>query len=216
MLRERVEAVRIPSGELSLEGVLHVPGRTPAPGVVVCHPHPLYGGDMTNGVVAGLCRALAGDGIAALRFNFRGVGASEGSYDGGRGERDDAIAAMEWLRARPQIDATRLGLAGYSFGAIVACAAAAAVRWLKALTLISPPVAGAELAIPRDVPVLVVAGDADQFAPLAALRSALAPWPEARLEVIAGADHFWWEDSAQLFATTCGFLREALTASEAG
>lgn len=213
---ERVQAVRFLSGDLTLEGLLHLPQRTPAPGIVVCHPHPLYGGDMTNGVVAGLCRALVEDGIAALRFNFRGVGASEGSYDSGRGERADAVAGVEWLRARPEIDGERIGLAGYSFGAIVACAAAASVGPLRALVLISPPMVGGELTIPEGVPVLVVVGDADAFAPLAAVRDALTGRPDARLKVIAGADHFWWEGSARLFEAARSFLKETLASPEPG
>jgi alpha/beta superfamily hydrolase len=212
--RDRVVAVRVPSGSLTLEGVLHLPARVPAPGVVVCHPHPLYGGDMDHGVVAGLCRALA-DGLVALRFNFRGVGASEGAYDGGRGERDDAIAALEYLRARPEVDPARLGLAGYSFGAMVASGAAAAAG-VKALVLVSPPVGGSGLTIPPGVPALVVVGDADQLAPLAALRTAVAGQELTRLEIVAGADHFWWDGSERLFAVARAFLSEALATQADG
>jgi alpha/beta superfamily hydrolase len=210
-----VQHVRIPSGNLTLEGALHLPERTPAPGVVVCHPHPLYGGDMMNGVVVGLCRTLADSGFVALRFNFRGVGASEGAYDGGRGERDDVAAATEWLRARREVERGRVALAGYSFGAMVACAAAS-ITSVKALVLISPPVAGTELTIPAGVPILVVAGDADQFAPVAALRAAIANQSNARLEIVAGADHFWWDVSERLFVAVRTFLQEALRAPAQG
>lgn len=211
MSADRVESVRIPSGNLTLEGRLHLPDRTPAPGIVVCHPHPLYGGDMMNGVVVGLCRTLADGGLVALRFNFRGVGASEGTYDSGRGERDDVAAAMEWLRARSEVEHGRVALAGYSFGAMVACEAASLAS-PEALVLVSPPLTGTELPIPAGVPVLVVTGDADQFVPVVALRAAIANQRSARLEVVAGADHFWWDGSERLFAAVRTFLQEALRA----
>lgn len=211
----RTEAARFASGSLALEGALHLPERLPAPAVVVCHPHPLYGGDMANSVVLGVCRAAVEEGCVALRFNFRGVGDSEGTYDGGRGERDDAVAAMEWLRSRPEVDPLRLCLAGYSFGALVACAAAPAFLSLAALILISPPVTGERLSIPADTPTLVVAGDADEFAPAGALRDALPRHARTRVEWIEGADHFWWDGADRLFATVRAFLRETL-ASLAG
>ncbi|HXF51276.1 MAG TPA: CocE/NonD family hydrolase [Dehalococcoidia bacterium] len=208
--------MRIPSGSLSLEGVLHLPEWTPGPAVVVCHPHPLYGGDMHNGVVLGVCRTAVEEGCVALRFNFRGVGGSEGTYDGGRGERDDAIAAVEWLRSRPEADLSRVCLAGYSFGALVACAAAACVPSLAALVLISPPAAAGDLSIPADTPTLVIAGDADQFAPADALRAAVCGDSRTRLELIEGADHFWWDGAERLFAAVRAFLRETLALRDAG
>ncbi|HWP99559.1 MAG TPA: CocE/NonD family hydrolase [Vicinamibacterales bacterium] len=135
-MSERPE--RIPSADLELEGRLHLPdGAGPFAGVVVCHPHPQYGGDMRNNVVMTVCAALTAGGFAALRFNFRGVGRSGGAFDGGRGEGLDAAAAVSHLAALPTIDATRMGLAGYSFGALAALAAADAR--LRALALIAPP-----------------------------------------------------------------------------
>src|SRR6266540_978811 len=113
-------AVTFPSGELSLEGLLHLPEQTPAPGIVVCHPHPMYGGDMHNNVVDAICDTAVAEGIAALRFNFRGAGASEGRYDNGVGEQDDVRAALTYLRGLPEVDSARVALAGYSFGAAVA------------------------------------------------------------------------------------------------
>ncbi|MFQ5880446.1 MAG: alpha/beta hydrolase, partial [Dehalococcoidia bacterium] len=82
------ERLAFACGELSLEGVLHRPEASPLAAVVVCHPHPLYGGDMDNQVVVSICRELAATGLTALRFNFRGVGASQGSFGGGVGEQE--------------------------------------------------------------------------------------------------------------------------------
>src|SRR5438094_10611387 len=102
------------SQQLTLEARLAVPA-SPGGGVVICHPHPLYGGDMDNPVVVRVQQVCADLGLATLRFNFRGVGGSSGTHGGGGAEQDDARAALDALSkatgARP------LGIAGYSFGA---------------------------------------------------------------------------------------------------
>ena len=97
MVQTTTSHLTFQSGDLSLEGVLHLPAVTPAPGVVVCHPHPQYGGDMENNVVVAACDWLADRACAALRFNFRGVGESDGAFDQGAGERDDVRAALAHL-----------------------------------------------------------------------------------------------------------------------
>ena len=116
----RTQNVRLVSGNLTLEGVLHLPASSPSPAVAVCHPHPLQGGNMHNNVVVAICGAAAERGIAALRFNFRGVGGSEGSFGDGVGERADADAALAHLRQLPEVEQHRVGIVGYSFGAAVA------------------------------------------------------------------------------------------------
>lgn len=180
--------VRIASGGLSLAGVLHLPQTTPAPGVVVCHPHPQYGGDMHNNVVLVACETLAGRGCAALRFDFRGAGASEGSFDNGRGERDDVSAAIVHLSSAPEVDAKRVGLMGYSFGAMMAAEAASGD--LRALALVSPPVAHADLRVAWGCPAFIVGGDRDAIAPADRL-GVVADAPGVELLIVEGADHFW-------------------------
>lgn len=106
--------VSFPSGDITLEGQLHLPDTIPASGIVVCHPHPQYGGDMQNNVVEALCETAAANGVGALRFNFRGTGRSEGRYDNGIGEQEDVRAALAYLRDVPEVDAARVALAGYS------------------------------------------------------------------------------------------------------
>lgn len=183
-----VRTVSFRSGALSLEAAVHLPATTPAPGVVVCHPHPQYGGDMDNNVVVAACEALAGQGFAALRFNFRGVGASEGEFDEGRGERHDAVAALAHLASLPEVDAKRVGLAGYSFGAIVAAEAASGD--LRGLALVSPPVAMADLRIAWGCPALLLGGDEDALVPLERL-AIVAEAPGVEVQVFEGADHTW-------------------------
>ena len=120
----------IPSGDITLEGALLTPdGDGPFAVVVVCHPHPQRGGDMHNNVVAAAVSGLLERGIAAIRFNFRGVGGSGGAHTGGEGEQNDVRAVLAHTAALPDIDADRVGLAGYSFGAgIVAAGARPAMR----------------------------------------------------------------------------------------
>ena len=189
MTQVAMRSIMFPSGDLSLEGVLHLPDSTPAPGVVVCHPHPLYGGDMDNNVVVAACQALAGHGIAALRFNFRGAGQSEGAFDEGRGERDDVGAALAHLAALPEIDAKRVGLAGYSFGALVAAEAASGA--LRGLALVSPPVAFSDLRVAWGCPALLLAGGMDSLAPADRLH-VIGEAPGVEVRVFEGADHSWW------------------------
>jgi uncharacterized protein len=106
----------IPVAHGGLEGVLREPA-APVAAVVVCHPHPLGGGTMNNNVVYRAAKALVEGGLATLRFNFRGVGASTGRYDEGVGEEDDARDALAFLRARhPTLP---IWMAGFSFGARV-------------------------------------------------------------------------------------------------
>ncbi len=99
------------SGDLTLEGLIANPGGN-APAAVVCHPHPMYGGSMYNNVVDAILAAMWQTGYATLRFNFRGVGASEGEHDGGPGEVDDAIAATAFMLAQPGVCNTGRGDGG--------------------------------------------------------------------------------------------------------
>lgn len=182
-------ALRFASGELSLEGVLHLPAETPAPGIVVCHPHPQHGGDMENNVVVAACDWLADGGYAALRFNFRGAGASTGAFDQGTGEQGDVRAALAYLSVQAEVDGARMAVAGYSFGAMVA--AEVASRDLRALALISPPLAVADLRVGWGCPALVLGGDRDDVAPADRLK-VLADQSNTEVEIVAGGDHSWW------------------------
>lgn len=114
--------VEFKSDSLTLEGVLATPdGAGPFPAVIVCHPHPLYGGSMDNNVVDGLCAGLARQSLASLKFNFRGVGGSQGSFAHGAGEQRDVSAALAYITTVHEIDTGRIGLAGYSAGAASPC-----------------------------------------------------------------------------------------------
>ncbi|MDO8433475.1 MAG: CocE/NonD family hydrolase [Candidatus Binatus sp.] len=185
--------VTFKSGDLLLEGGLANPGGG-APAAVVCHPHPMYGGSMHNNVVDAILAALRELGYATLRFNFRGVGGSEGEYDGGPGEVDDAKAAMEFLLAQPGVSREGATLAGYSFGAMVAMTAGYESGDVARIVTVALPTAMADARVPADAikPMLLISGDRDSHSPLDSLKAVAAKiGAAATLEVVAGADHFF-------------------------
>jgi alpha/beta superfamily hydrolase len=153
---------------------------------VLCHPHPLYGGNMHDGVLDCVAGTLLRAGVGCLRFNFRGVGASSGSHDGGAGEVDDLLAAIAWVRANERVD--HLWLGGYSFGAFVAWESLARDANPERVLLVAPPVG--RMPFTDRSPgcrVDAFAGDQDEFVDLAALTA----WQGVDAHVIAGADHFF-------------------------
>jgi uncharacterized protein len=189
MIAERPTTVR--AGAETLEARLAVPPGARV-GVVISHPHPLYGGDMDNPVIDRIVEVCTDRGLATLRFNFRGVGASTGRHDEGRGERDDVRASLAHLETVLGAGA-RLALAGYSFGAAIAGAVAATVP-VAGLALVAPPMRVADLDLPRGVggPIVIVAGAEDQYCPAPALETLRTMLPEATVIVIEGADHFFF------------------------
>jgi alpha/beta superfamily hydrolase len=188
--------VSIPGPEV-LEGRF-APGSL-GPGVIITHPHPLFGGSMDNNVVRTAARAFGARSWATLRFNFRGVGESAGTYGEGLAEMADVAAALEFLKARTPGPCY---VVGYSFGAFVA--ARAMLNGLEAAgaILISPPIAFMDLAFLPRVPGLglIIAGDRDELCPLADLRELLAKGQApVQLAVIAQADHFFGGREEELF-----------------
>jgi len=206
--------VSIPAGDITLEGVWHLPeGAGPFPAVVMCHPHPLYGGDMNNNIVYHVCQALAGKNIAALRFNFRGVGSSGGRDGAGSGERDDLKAALDFAAASAYVNPARLGLAGYSFGAGVAAAVAVADGRVRRLALVSPYAADdiwQKLQTYAN-PLFITSGADDDVIPAARLRQLTAGLADnIKTAIVPGADHFWESRIAQLTAAVADFLAASL------
>lgn len=184
------EKIQFQSGGLSIEGLI---SQSQGPrGVVITHPHSLYGGDMYNPVVASIGQVYQRRGISTLRFNFRGVGSSQGSFADGIGEQQDVLAAVHWLKEK---GLDHIDLAGYSFGAWVNAHIDHGAADIETLVMVSPPVAfmafDAGLTLPRLG--LVVSGSQDEIAPPDQIRSLLPGWnPNAVFEEIQDADHFYF------------------------
>lgn len=190
-------------GSVALEARVSIPGGARA-GVVLCHPHPLYGGDMESHVVIQAARACAARNVATLRFNFRGVGASTGRHDEGRGEQDDVRAALAELRRRLPAGAP-VALAGYSFGAAVAAAVVADTP-IEGLALIAPPLRIMPLMPPAvSGPFLIVVGAEDQYCPPESLQTIRDAQSRLTLTVIDGADHFFFGAQDALGAAVEGW-----------
>ena len=211
-----------------LEGQLDLPDGGDAAAshaVVICHPHPLYGGEMTNAVVMAISAAVVGRGLTALRFNFRGAGRSTGAYADGIGEADDVEAALAWLalgtfagspgdEARPGV---RVALAGYSFGGGVALTAASRRQDVAALALVSPAInenAGDTLNA-MTMPKFIATGEADNFATVERVRGlASSMGGSTELYISPQADHFWWGEEAALGNRVADFIASAFARGE--
>jgi uncharacterized protein len=207
------EHVTFPCGKLKLEGVFFgTEPKEPLPAVVICHPHPLYGGSMNNNVTHAIAGVLAAVKVNAFLFNFRGVGASDGSYGGGIQEQQDVKAALDWLQKRPDVDPARLGLSGYSFGAGVVFPVACGDERVRGVALVSPYFEDAQESLLRNCakPKLIIGGSEDQvvLADVVLQYGREAAEPK-QVEIIKGPDHFWngYEDRmAELVAGFFGGL----------
>lgn len=188
------------------------PGTAPKAFLVVCHPHPLHGGTMTNKVVTTLARTAHALGVPSLRFNFRGVGASEGAFDEGRGETLDALTAVSSGRQRwPDAE---LWLAGFSFGGVVALRASTTrgVGVVSRLVTVAPALGRnfgsvREISVPS-CPWLVVQGDADEVID----GDLVIDWagqiePAPQLAVMPGVGHYFHGHLPALQETVTGFFR---------
>ena len=176
----------------ALEALRDLPTASPARGVaLVCHPHPLFGGTMDNKVVQTLARACVQCGWEAVRFNFRGVGASAGTYDEGRGEADDLRAVL--AHCAP---AGPLLLAGFSFGSYVICQVASAIASSRAIEkIVLVGAAASRFALPALPPELherslVVHGEADDTVPLASVMDWARP-QVLPVTVVPAGSHFF-------------------------
>ena len=187
---EEALTIRVPDGP-ALAARL-APVANPRGGFVVCHPHPLYGGDMDNPVVIRAAEVAQATGYTTLRFNFRGAGASEGTHDKGRGEQEDVRAAMTALATHLPAGG-QVGVIGYSFGAAMAARAARPAVPQAPLVLIAPPLGMSDFDFLQTSPgrLLLLAGTADSYCPVEALHR-LAAITSAEERIVEGADHFFF------------------------
>jgi hypothetical protein len=185
--------IEFPCQNLTLEGVFALPaGPGPLGLVVVCHPHPLYGGNMYNRVVHAICRKAGEKGLAWLKFNFRGVGNSDGHFGGGLGEKEDVQAAISFAVKQAKIDQGKIGICGYSFGSMVAFSVAVEDQRIKAVAGISPFVQPADLLDHYPKPKLFLSGTNDEFIDAQSLSRLVERLPEPKeLAIYPGVNHFW-------------------------
>jgi alpha/beta superfamily hydrolase len=203
-------AIAAPAGKL--QSLLEFPRQSePVGSVVVCHPHPLHGGTMDNKVAHTLSRAFLNCGFQSLRFNFRGVGQSEGEFDHGEGEVDDVVAVSTWLRRRsPELP---LWLAGFSFGAAMAVRAALHLD-PAGMVSIAPATSRFADSLPLQpcCPWLIVQGDEDELVPVdetVAWVNTLDPGPE--LLVFRQTEHFFHGKLVRLREAVGEFVRRTMS-----
>ena len=192
-----------------LEALLEEPDLIDADAfAIVCHPHPLHHGTMSNKVVHTVVRAVNLTGRPAVRFNFRGVGKSAGQYDNGEGETEDLLAVIDWGRQR--WPGARLWLAGFSFGSYVALRAAQGAKPDR-LVLVAPPVTRFDIfeQSSRHCPWLVIQGENDELVDSKAVASwARQQSPQITLRLMADTDHFFHGRLRTLRETVVEFLSE--------
>ena len=191
----------------ALQAIVDIPVDADASHVaVVCHPHPVYGGTMTNKVVHMLAKSFNERGAPAVRFNYRGVGASAGSYDEGNGETDDTLAVLDWAARR--WPGAQLWLGGFSFGGAIAIRAAVA-RDVRRLVTVAPAIQRVSVEssrLPR-CPWLLVQGDRDELVDAAEIQRWVASLtaPPA-VALLPGVDHFFHSRLNELRAVVLDWL----------
>jgi alpha/beta superfamily hydrolase len=203
--------LRIDGRSVTLEAILRVPrgGGVPRGAAVVCHPHPQYGGTMDNRVVYRTGKAMEDAGWAVLRFNFRGVGASTGSFDAGNGEKDDVSAALDWLERK--YTGLPLMLAGFSFGAWVGLQVGVADPRVKVLVGLGLPLSfyNFDFLVENAKPSLYVVGTHDEYCPGPDLERLAQRLPRSSgVRRIDGADHFFIDHLDEMQRVIAGFVRQ--------
>ena len=212
----RRPGVTIPKGILPLRRHRSKPQdqSMPPPTLLVCHPHPTLGGNMQDPVVVAICDAADRFGIVTLRFNFRGVGGSEGEFSNGRREREDVTAALDVLKQWPGLGGEIVAIVGYSFGASMVLSGLGRYKFVRSLVLIAPPISAVRQSrIRRDKrPKLFVVGDRDRVAPSVELQRELDQMrPPVQFAEIEGADHTLQNHEEEVADRVAAFVAETLT-----
>jgi alpha/beta superfamily hydrolase len=203
---------------VELEGELREPDREVGGTAVICHPHPREGGSKDHPLLWAIRNELAHRGLAVLSFNFRGVMGSGGRYAGGVSEVADVRAAVGYIREK---GSGRTLVAGWSFGADVALREALDDRRVAALALVGMPLSDFRSTLPDlpdrpalarlGRPVLLVAGEADQFCPVPDLRALARRIPGADVAVLPGTDHFFWKREREVAELIGAFAERSLS-----
>ena len=191
-MSRRIETHLLPGPVGKLECLLEEPeDGEPKEAVVVCHPHPQFGGTMHNKVVYRLARGLRHGGAVVLRFNYRGVNLSEGSYDSGHGEVEDAEAALRWLRHRYSV--IPYSLAGFSFGARIALKVGCATPGVQRVVAVGFPTKyERDYLTTCTIRRQFIHCQNDELSPMSEMEAIYSTLPEPKLICsVPGEDHFF-------------------------
>ena len=203
-----------------LEGRYHKSTIKDAPIAVVLHPHPLHGGNMNNRVVYTLYNAFADSGFSVLRFNFRGVGRSQGSYDRGAGELSDAAYAFDWLQ---QVNTTSnlCWIGGYSFGALIAMQLMMRRPEIEGFVSVAPPADSEDFSFLAPCPSsgIIIHGEDDTNVPVESVKKLASKLDgqkniSVRFQSIKGTDHFFKDKIEELSSAASTYIQGALTSDD--
>ena len=175
---------------------------------ILCHPHPLYGGNMDDAIVRIVEKALASQRISTLRFNFRGTGFSEGKHDDGNGEVEDLWSIYDWVADSYKPE--KIIIAGYSFGAVIAAKAAPQIK-SDLVLLVAPPTRAIRPDFFTESAVVAITGSQDDFVNNKDLASLVEKSPNLKVTVIDGADHFFSGKQTNLYTIIESILEAQLT-----
>ncbi len=211
----RQSGIDFKSKKLTLEGVISSPvdGGVSLPAIAVCHPHPMLGGNMNSPIVTSICREASREGMVALRFNFRGVGDSEGEFSNGKEEHNDVKSALNVLANWPGVNRRRIGVVGYSAGAAILIDGVRHIKRASAIALIAPTLAALRnRRFKKDKrPRLVIAGSEDRVSPSLEIQTALDECNgPIRFRELRGADHSMRGYDAEIGRVVAEFLVQNL------
>ncbi|MBM4341170.1 MAG: hypothetical protein FJ110_16695 [Deltaproteobacteria bacterium] len=206
------EKIFIKSGGIQLEGLLSIQEALPVKGgLVLCHPHPQYGGEMHNHIINKALGVAWEEGFAALRFNFRGVGESGGFYSEGVGEKEDVRSAVGYLGSKLSHSGVPILLLGYSFGAWVGLPVAVEDESVTGVVAVSPPLEMLDFDFFKSCrkKKLIIVGDRDAFCPSSLLKEWYEQLQEPKsLAIIEGADHFYSYQTKHVIQPIRDFLKQ--------
>ncbi len=223
----RQSAIDFKCKNLTLEGIISTPAEIGGflPAIAVCHSHPMLGGDMNSPIVTSVCRAASGDGFATLRFNFRGVGESDGEFSNGKDEHNDVKAALNLLAHWPGVDSKRIGVVGYSAGASILLDGIRHIKRASAIVLIAPTKRASAIVLIAPTlaalrnrrfikdkrPRLVIAGSEDRVAPSLQIQNILDECRgPVRFQELVGADHSMRGHESEIGRAVAEFLAQNL------
>ena len=199
-----------------LEGRYHQSKKPDAPIAIVLHPHPLHGGNMNNRVVFIMFNNFVERGFSVLRFNFRGVGRSQGAFDNGVGELSDAAYAFDWMQ-QFNSNSPFCWIGGYSFGALISMQLMMRRPEIEGFVSISPPAGTEDFSFLAPCPSsgLIIHGDNDTHVPLDAVKKLAQKLDgqkniSVNLSIVKGADHFYKDNMDNLSKEVASYLDNSL------